>query len=94
MVDIRIEEKTWSLNEGITVIGRGTDADIMIEAGGLSRLHARFSVDGDTVSIEDLGSKNGTFINGSKIDSKRELGEGDELRVVWSDGGNKFFFYE
>ena len=43
-------------------IGRSSDAAIRIDAGGVSRHHARIVVSGDEARVEDLGSKNGTFV--------------------------------
>ena len=66
--------------EGARTIGR-EGADITIEDDQVSRTHARVSVAGDTVTIEDLGSTNGTFVNGEKIEGAATLAPGDTVRI-------------
>lgn len=82
MLTVKIGEKEYSIPDGITVIGRGEDADIVIKPSKLSRTHARFSVNADKVDIEDLGSKNGTFVNGKRIEGKNGLIKGDRIRLA------------
>src|SRR5262249_29661206 len=62
-------ERAIVLVEGENVIGRDPDCDVWIEASGVSRRHARLEVErgGGRVRLEDLGSKNGTFVDGSPI---------------------------
>jgi diguanylate cyclase (GGDEF)-like protein len=62
------------------VIGRGRDADIRIQGDGISRQHARIRVGPDDVQIEDLGSTNGSFVNGERVD-KRALQDGDKIQL-------------
>lgn len=68
-----------------TVIGRGTDCDIVLEDTGCSRRHAcAITMPGQagaTVWFEDLGSTNGTFVNGERLEGRRELVEHDRVRV-------------
>ncbi|MFQ5936273.1 MAG: GGDEF domain-containing protein [Acidiferrobacterales bacterium] len=66
---------------GTTVIGRGLDADLRLEDEGVSRRHAQIvaSEDGDPI-LEDLGSANGTFVNGAQIE-KHTLKDGDKIQV-------------
>ena len=66
--------------DGELVIGR-EDAGLTIEDEELSRRHAVVRVVGDGVEIEDLGSRNGTFVNGRRIDGVTKLGGGDSLRL-------------
>ena len=70
-----------ALSEGTTTIGRASDTAIRIDAGGVSRHHARIVVTNSQAVIEDFGSKNGTFVAGTRIEGPRELVDGDEIRV-------------
>jgi diguanylate cyclase (GGDEF)-like protein len=65
---------------GTLVIGRGRDADIRIQGDGISRQHARIRVGADDVLVEDLGSTNGSFVNGERVD-KRALQDGDKIQL-------------
>jgi len=69
------------LTEGSNVIGRGTDASIWIDAPGVSRHHARIVIRGDEALIEDLGSKNGTYVAGERVLAARRLDDGDQIRL-------------
>jgi Domain of unknown function (DUF4388)/Inner membrane component of T3SS, cytoplasmic domain len=62
------------------VIGRVNDADLLLLDEKISRKHAKISTHGGRVTIEDLASRNGTFVNGVKIRSV-ELKEGDQIVV-------------
>jgi len=63
-----------------TVIGRGQKANIRLLDDGISREHAQVVIEGSRVYLEDLGSTNGTFCNGIKVDRK-ELADGDKILV-------------
>jgi signal transduction histidine kinase len=65
---------------GTIIVGRGVDADIQLNCAGVSRAHARIrEIDGRYV-LEDLESKNGTYVNGEPI-TEHELQIGDEIRI-------------
>jgi predicted component of type VI protein secretion system len=68
----------WS--GGANVIGRAPDATIQVDVAGVSRHHARIVVSNGEATLEDLGSKNGTFVEHKRITSTR-LSDGDELRL-------------
>jgi pSer/pThr/pTyr-binding forkhead associated (FHA) protein len=53
--------------QGETVVGRFADCDLPIPDASISRRHARLTVTGRNVTIEDLGSKNGTRVNGVRL---------------------------
>jgi DNA-binding winged helix-turn-helix (wHTH) protein len=74
-------DRHFELRRGPTVIGRAEDATIRLDSGGVSRHHARVVVDGDEARVEDLGSKNGTFVDGRRLRGACVLREGAELRV-------------
>lgn len=73
--------KEFPLAEGANVIGRGSDLSIWIDAAGVSRHHARIVINGDGAMIEDLGSKNGTFVAGERVTISRPLEDGDQIRL-------------
>jgi DNA-binding winged helix-turn-helix (wHTH) protein len=75
------ELRQMPLTEGANVIGRGTDTAIWIDAPGVSRHHARILIRGDEAMIEDLGSKNGTYVAGQRLTAPRRLNDGDQIRV-------------
>jgi len=66
-----------------TVIGRGTDAHVMVEDARISRRHARLRWEGGSLFIDDLGSRNGTNVNGEVLKnvSRRARG-GDQIRLA------------
>jgi DNA-binding winged helix-turn-helix (wHTH) protein len=72
-------ERAWELPEGDSVVGRGENALVRIEKSGVSRHHARLQVRGGQVTIEDLGSKNGTFVADERITAPRALADGDVI---------------
>jgi diguanylate cyclase (GGDEF)-like protein len=63
-----------------TVIGRGQKAQVRLLDDGISREHAQVVIEGSRIFLEDLGSTNGTFCNGLKVD-RRELADGDKILV-------------
>ena len=74
-------DRRFFLSDGTFVIGRAPDAAIQIDSGGVSRLHAQITICGRDVRVEDLGSKNGTFVGGQPVTAARSLEDGDEVRV-------------
>ena len=68
------------LGQGSNVLGRGTDADIRLPDTGVSRKHVDVQLDGGTVAVEDLGSTNGTLVNGRRV-GRQELADGDVIRI-------------
>jgi DNA-binding winged helix-turn-helix (wHTH) protein len=75
------EDQEVSLPEGETILGRDHLAGICIHSEKVSRRHARITIDDDKVTLEDLGSKNGTFVGGERIQSPVSLKDGDEFRI-------------
>ncbi len=71
----------FALDKPVIVIGRGAEADVAIPDGKISRRHAEIRLDEDRLSISDLGSTNGTFVNGVRIQGVYPLRVGDEIRV-------------
>ena len=81
MMRIRAGRRDYDLLEGENIVGRDHDALVRLNAPGISRKHARIVVSGEVVTIQDLGSKNGTYVQGLRVDGVRELRDGDEIRV-------------
>ena len=69
------------LMPGDNVIGRDSDVTIVIVDPTVSRRHARVLVTPDGVSVEDFGSKNGTFVGGAAVTSPVRLAHGDEIQI-------------
>jgi len=66
---------------GESMIGRGRECAVRIDGDSVSRYHARLTITGGDVSIEDLGSKNGTWVGGKRIHTPVALGNGVSFRV-------------
>lgn len=58
-----------------------TDCWLTLDDDLISRYHARFRVSADAISVEDLGSRNGTFVNGERIEGRRTLRHADQVRI-------------
>jgi pSer/pThr/pTyr-binding forkhead associated (FHA) protein len=69
------------LYEGEQIMGRDADANIRIDSTRVSRHHARFVVSGTRVTVEDLGSKNGTFVHDVRMVGETVLEPGDSVRI-------------
>jgi pSer/pThr/pTyr-binding forkhead associated (FHA) protein len=69
------------LHEGENVLGRVEDGVVWIESPTVSRRHARIVVEGGRAILEDLASKNGTFLRGERIARPTPLSDGDEIRL-------------
>jgi pSer/pThr/pTyr-binding forkhead associated (FHA) protein len=69
------------LYEGENVLGRDPGPRGAIPDASVSRRHARLTLAGDTVTLEDLGSKNGTFAGDRRIDGPTPLVDGDAIRL-------------
>jgi pSer/pThr/pTyr-binding forkhead associated (FHA) protein len=74
------ERRSFSLPKEVTVIGRKEDCDLRIPLGEVSRKHCRFIIDGEQLKLEDMGSSNGTFHNGARI-QEAVIQPGDSVQV-------------
>jgi len=72
-------DREYPLPEGETVIGRGHQCGLRIASDQVSRVHARVRVEPGAVTLEDLGSKNGTRVNGKKLTGPATIADGDEV---------------
>jgi serine phosphatase RsbU (regulator of sigma subunit) len=71
----------FDLTESETTLGRHPDCTIVVEAGAVSRYHAKVTADGADFLVEDSGSRNGTFLNGKVLSQPEKLKSGDRIRV-------------
>ena len=72
--------RSYPLSIGSTVIGRGDQANLRLPDVGISRRHARLDFDGAQVVLTDLGSTNGTMVNGQRV-SAVALNPGDMIQL-------------
>jgi FHA domain len=80
------EGENFELNSAQLTIGRGNQNDIPISTDEYaSARHARFEPRQDGVWVQDLGSTNGTFLNGTRLERPRRLSHGDVVRVGETD---------
>jgi hypothetical protein len=77
----------YDLSDG-AVLGRGDQVDIQLEDSFASTSHARLVPQGDVVVLEDLGSTNGTYLNGEPLRGPQPLHVGDRIRI----GDSEFTF--
>ncbi|GAB4275223.1 MAG: hypothetical protein Kow0080_24390 [Candidatus Promineifilaceae bacterium] len=70
-------DETFTLQEGITTIGRSEQNDIAIADPEVSRRHAHITFQNGAFLLEDLGSTNGTFVNGRRLNTPTPLKDGD-----------------
>jgi DNA-binding winged helix-turn-helix (wHTH) protein len=74
-------ERLVPLAAGETLVGRDPGCTLTIPSGLVSREHARIVVDGERVTLLDLGSKNGTLVDGRRAAGEVPLADGDEVRI-------------
>ncbi|MBI3183522.1 MAG: diguanylate cyclase [Myxococcales bacterium] len=73
--------RMFRIEKAQTVIGRASDADINFDDESISRHHAKLSLSDAGVRLSDMGSKNGTLLNGEKVEGERQLRNGDKVQV-------------
>lgn len=71
---------TYLLPRGSTTVGRHPESDIFLDDITVSRHHCRFIADDADLAVEDSGSTNGTYVNGSRVD-REALQPGDEVLI-------------
>ena len=70
-----------ALSDGDHVIGRDADVAIPLPSPTVSRRHAKIVVAGAVATVEDVGSKNGTYVSGHVVTSPVQLADGDQIRI-------------
>jgi signal transduction histidine kinase/pSer/pThr/pTyr-binding forkhead associated (FHA) protein len=78
----------FDLEEGTSIIGRDAGNAIQVHDQEVSRLHAEIEYDGQVCSVADLGSSNGTFVNGHRLEDRQPLTTNDHVQV----GGTLMLF--
>ena len=78
------------LAEGASVVGRSPGSDIWLDAGSVSREHARIVIAGGRAIVEDCGSTNGTFLDGIRVETPHPLVDGNTVTF----GSEKALFRE
>jgi DNA-binding winged helix-turn-helix (wHTH) protein len=74
-------ERHVPLLPGENILGRAPEARVQLDHGRVSRHHARITVGDGKAVLEDLGSKNGTFVRGEPVTRPEALGDGDEICI-------------
>src|SRR3954452_12953990 len=69
------------LGDGVTTAGRHDDCQLRIKSSEVSRRHCQFFEKNGLLLVKDMGSSNGTFLNGKRIEGQRVLEPGDELTI-------------
>src|ERR1700757_866547 len=77
----RAGAETLKLGDGITVVGRHDDCQLRIKSSQVSRRHCELFEKKGLLLVKDLGSSNGTYVNGKRIQGQRVLDAGDELAI-------------
>ena len=75
------QDQAFSLSNGENVLGRDPGVQVLVDVPGVSRCHARVVVRGAEVVVEDLGSKNGTFVGDRRVDGPTPLADRDRVRL-------------
>ena len=74
-------DREIALREGANLLGRDPDAVLWLDVYSVSRQHARITIQGDEAVLEDLDSKNGTFVGGRRVHGPESVKDGDAIRV-------------
>ncbi len=80
-IELAWNRQTWRLADGEHFAGRDAECSLIIDAGTVSRRHARITVVSGRATIEDLDSTNGTHVNGSRISRPTRLDPGTEFSL-------------
>ena len=70
-----------ALEDGEHMIGRDEDVAVTLNSPTVSRRHAKIVIAGEVATLDDLGSKNGTYVRGQRVSSRVALVDGDRIRI-------------
>ncbi len=86
-VTLSLDGQTVALESaGVVVVGRSLDCELVVDDTGASRHHAQFHRGGGRVVVQDLGSSNGTWVDGARITSPTTLTDGARVHIGGHDG--------
>jgi DNA-binding winged helix-turn-helix (wHTH) protein len=74
-------KRKFALANGANLAGRSPEATVWVDVPGVSREHARVTIEGGSATLEDLGSRNGTFRAGERITAPVALRDGDQIQL-------------
>jgi pSer/pThr/pTyr-binding forkhead associated (FHA) protein len=75
------EQREIAINKEEFLVGRGPDCDLRLQASAVSRHHFLLRLRGSDLALIDLGSSNGTYLNGTRVRSQAALHHGDKITV-------------
>lgn len=75
------DAKVYPLTAGENSIGRDPQCTVVLNSLGVSRIHAKLQVSPERTVLHDLGSKNGTAVNGARVREPVELHDGDQVKI-------------
>lgn len=78
-------DRRFAITPPVTIVGRGSEADVRLDDPNVSRRHAEFRLDAGRWMVTDLGSTNGTLLRGAPLRGSAELRDGDHLRLGNTD---------
>lgn len=76
-----VDGRRYQLSRPLTIIGRGTDADIVVDDPGVSRAHAEIRLESSGALVADLNSTNGTFVDGARAGGGTRLYDGATITI-------------
>jgi len=88
--DPAVARQKIALGDDVITFGRHPECEVIIEVGAVSRKHARINKEGDFYFLTDLGSRNGTILNGTPVDGSAKLEDGAEITIC----DVRFHFYK
>ena len=73
--------RQFKLKPGESSVGRSPESDVVVDVAAVSRQHAVIENNGDSVFVRDMGSRNGTYVNGSRVVERAQLRDGDQMVI-------------